>query len=302
MGYRVVYSDDFLAHHGVKGQKWGIRRYQNEDGTLTNAGKLRYIQNPDGSYKKLSRRQVRKNVEATRNKKIKELQKVVADDEARIVKSKAYKDYIKKYPELAGTGDVMGQFQSAKGYHASRDADVLRKDYARGHAGIVGIGSSIFVAPFVGLATKAVTGSEKKAAIAALASVGALSALAYKSGRDETKEAEIKYGLRAKDKKYEKSQAYDKAYDKASKTHKNADVVHEIAKVQSSGKANTPLTAKESAKLKELEKGYSKGFMDYVKKPEQLGSRGLLNLDDNELLDLMAMEYEENTGKSARAK
>ncbi len=33
---------DELYHHGIKGQKWGIRRYQNEDGTLTSAGKARY--------------------------------------------------------------------------------------------------------------------------------------------------------------------------------------------------------------------------------------------------------------------
>lgn len=32
----------YLAHHGIKGQKWGIRRYQNEDGTLTAEGYKRY--------------------------------------------------------------------------------------------------------------------------------------------------------------------------------------------------------------------------------------------------------------------
>lgn len=31
----------YIAHHGIKGQKWGVRRFQNEDGTRTAAGKAR---------------------------------------------------------------------------------------------------------------------------------------------------------------------------------------------------------------------------------------------------------------------
>lgn len=38
----IACDQNYLEHHGIKGQKWGIRRYQNSDGTLTEAGKKRY--------------------------------------------------------------------------------------------------------------------------------------------------------------------------------------------------------------------------------------------------------------------
>lgn len=40
---------DTIEHSGVKGQKWGVRNYQNPDGTLTEAGKERYRKVTDKS-------------------------------------------------------------------------------------------------------------------------------------------------------------------------------------------------------------------------------------------------------------
>lgn len=37
-----IYKPNTLYHHGIKGQKWGVRRFQNQDGTLTAEGKRRY--------------------------------------------------------------------------------------------------------------------------------------------------------------------------------------------------------------------------------------------------------------------
>lgn len=45
----VSSGDDYLAHHGILGMKWGVRRYQNKDGTLTTEGRRRsqvYGKNP----------------------------------------------------------------------------------------------------------------------------------------------------------------------------------------------------------------------------------------------------------------
>ena len=72
---------DRIVHSGVKGQKWGVRRYQNEDGTLTEEGKRHY-----GYYDR-----------SNGTKDYKRLQKDAANDAKEYARAKAY------YGEGAGT-------------------------------------------------------------------------------------------------------------------------------------------------------------------------------------------------------
>ena len=85
----INYEEEYLAHHGVKNQRWGIRRFQNPDGSLTAAGKLRYSVGNGGRF--------------IRNK---EYVKTLSDDELRKINNRdaAENMWLKNHPEKKTVG------------------------------------------------------------------------------------------------------------------------------------------------------------------------------------------------------
>lgn len=118
MGYFKWYGEDkskHLSHHGILGQKWGIRRFQKKDGTLTAAGKQRLENGDANSVKRrpASNHQINKATDVIWNTKYNEdptrsVFKILGADEKKVDEAEAMcKAWVKQAKEDTKICDEM---------------------------------------------------------------------------------------------------------------------------------------------------------------------------------------------------
>lgn len=66
-------NNNELYHYGILGMKWGVRRYQNKDGSLTSAGKKRYNQDSWSEDAKTASQLKKKSVNQMSNAELRKL-------------------------------------------------------------------------------------------------------------------------------------------------------------------------------------------------------------------------------------
>ena len=100
----LVHVDDegaYLAHHGVKGQRWGVRRFQNPDGSLTEKGKRR-MKTLQGKSDKLDAKKAKLN--SPKNMvKLSQYKSLSADRHAAANQHKADEDFYRNKASYALT-------------------------------------------------------------------------------------------------------------------------------------------------------------------------------------------------------
>lgn len=89
---------DYLAHHGIKNQKWGQRRFQNYDGSLTSEGRKRYGVGESNLSKREKKQAEKAKVKAAKER-AKANSKKKADAQKAAEQKQKRMDYLRDHPE-----------------------------------------------------------------------------------------------------------------------------------------------------------------------------------------------------------
>lgn len=99
---------DYISHFGVKGMKWGIRRYQNRDGSLTSEGRKRYGRSEDSEIVRELRK---KPVSAMSNQELETvIRRMNLERQYRDLKSSEINSGKKKAKEVLDYANTASQF------------------------------------------------------------------------------------------------------------------------------------------------------------------------------------------------
>lgn len=247
--YAILTGDSYIAHHGIKGQKWGVRRYQNADGSLTAAGYNHYY----GHSKEMDRAE-RKEFKSAMN----------ADRKAW---KKSAKENYKAAKERVKSGEISEEskaFQNAKrdrymSKHGSKEGidryrygtkeqkNAAIQEAAKRKAGKIATTAALGTVGAVGIGTTAVAGLAIADALAKIGltatAVGAggltagAAAVVGTAGAAATSKGLGKNTMRMLDKQYNKRDNFDGS-ETYRGTGSNATTIVNLTKLKKDGKGN----------------------------------------------------------------
>ena len=125
----MLVSADELCHHGIKGQRWGVRRFQKKDGSLTPAGKKRYNDDEYDEERERLEQEVaaRRGVKYVRKTK-KEREAEDAENERQEKERRSREDAAYKRTE-GKMKEIDKKLQAKYDFNSSEDVDKYYKEY-----------------------------------------------------------------------------------------------------------------------------------------------------------------------------